>query len=34
MREIRKKEVEEDFDLWKIGRDSAEETHQAEFAFK
>jgi len=34
MREIRKEEVEVDFDLWKIGRDAAEETHQAEFAFK
>ena len=34
MTEIRKRPVEEDFDLWKIGRDSAEETHQAEFALK
>ena len=25
---------EEDFDLWKLDRESAEETHQAEFALK
>ena len=34
MSEIRKKEVEEDFDVWKIGRDAAEKTHQAEFTSK
>jgi len=34
MKEIRKRPVGEDFDLWKIGRDAAEETHQAEFASK
>jgi len=27
-------DLAEDFDLWKLGRGSAEETHQAEFCAK
>jgi len=34
MREIRKLEDEEDFDLWKLDRNASEETHAAEFARK
>jgi hypothetical protein len=30
----RPQDVEEDFDLWKLGRGAAEETHQAEFCAK
>jgi len=34
MRETPEERRERDFDLWKLDRDSQEETHQAEFALK
>ena len=34
MREPNETADEEEFDLWKIDRNSAEETHQAEFVLK
>jgi hypothetical protein len=34
MRNLNEPSDEDEFDLWKIDRNSAEETHQAEFALK
>ena len=34
MRDQNEGKDEDEFDLWKIDRSSAEETHQAEFALK